>query len=135
MCELPNNRRSLVELLSRYRRARHGGQVGGVACVFQGGGSLSAPQVGMLRALSEAGVLPDLVVGSSAGALNAVAFAADPTQAGLDRLKSVWMSLRRRKVAQFSARTLLAAALGRGDGQVSNSARRDLLRNAALPAR
>src|ERR1700722_15752587 len=130
----PDNLRSLGELRSRYRRARRASQAGGVAFVFQGGGSLSAPQVGMLRARSEAGVLPDLVVGSSAGAVNAVAFATDPTQAGLDRLEAVWMSLRRRKVAHFSARTLLAAALGRGDGLVSNSALADLLGIGALPA-
>lgn len=131
---IPANLRSLGELRSRHRRTRHSEQAGGVAFVFQGGGSLSAPQVGMLRGLSEAGVLPDLVVGSSAGALNAVAFAADPTQPGLDRLGALWMSLRRPKVAPFSARTLLAAALGRGDGLVSNSGLRDLLRSAALPA-
>ena len=69
--DLPDNLRSLGDLRSRYRRTRRGTQADGVAFVFQGGGSLSAPQVGMLRALSEAGVLPDLVVGSSAGALNA----------------------------------------------------------------
>jgi len=130
----PDNLRSLGELRGRYRRARRGDQAGGVAFVFQGGGSMSAPQVGMLRALSEAGVRPDLVVGSSAGAVNAVAFATDPTQAGLDRLQAVWMSLRRRKVAQLSARTLLAAALGRADGLVSNCGLRDLLASAALPA-
>lgn len=39
----PDNLRSLGELRSRSRRARHGGQGGGVAFVFQGGGSLSAP--------------------------------------------------------------------------------------------
>src|ERR1700685_268944 len=108
----PDNLRSLGELRSRYRRTRRGVQPGGVAFVFQGGGSLSAPQVGMLRALSEAGVLPHLVVGSSAGALNAVAFATAPTSAGLDRLEAVWMSLRRRKVGHFSARTLLAPGRG-----------------------
>src|ERR1700722_17807074 len=132
--DLPDNLRSLGDLRSRYRRTRRGTQADGVAFVFQGGGSLSAPQVGMLRALSEAGVQPDLVVGSSAGALNAVAFAADPTQVGVERLETVWMSLRRRNVARFSGRTLLAAALGRGDGLVSNSGLRDLLRTAALPA-
>src|SRR5580692_4822217 len=132
--DLPDNLRSLGDLRSRYRRTRRGTQAGGIAFVFQGGGSLSAPQVGMLRALSEAGVRPDLVVGSSAGALNAVAFAADPTQAGVERLETVWMSLRRRNVARFSGRTLLAAAFGRGDGLVSNSGLRDLLRSAALPA-
>jgi NTE family protein len=86
----------------------------------------------MLRALCEAGLTPDLVIGSSAGAINALAFATDPGPAGLDRLEAVWMSLRRRHVAPLSARTLLAAAAGRGDGLVPNSAMRDLLANAAI---
>jgi NTE family protein len=108
-------------------------QAGGVAFVFQGGGSLTAPQVGMLWALSAAGVLPDLVVGSSAGALNAVAFASDPSPAGLGRLEAVWMSLRRQRVASFSARALLAAVTGRGGGLVSSSGLRGLLDGAAVP--
>ena len=37
------------------------------AFVLTGGGSLGAVQVGMLRALAEAGVSPDIVVGSSVG--------------------------------------------------------------------
>jgi NTE family protein len=104
---------------------------GGVAFVFQGGGSLTAPQVGMLWAASEAGLMPDLVVGSSAGALNAVAFASDPSPDGLDRLEALWVSLRRRDVAPFSLRTLLAAVTGRGDALVGDAALRVLLENAA----
>jgi NTE family protein len=107
------------------------GPPGGVAFVFQGGGSLAAPQVGMLRALVAAGLTPDLVIGSSAGALNAVAFASNPTAAGLDSLEAVWRSLRRRDVAPLSARTLLAA-IGRGDGLVSSSAFRVLLASAPI---
>ena len=103
-----------------------------VAFVFQGGGSLAAPQVGMLRALTEAGVTPDLVIGSSAGALNAVAFASDPSLAGLRTLETVWLSLRRRRVAPFSVRTAFAAVAGRGDGLVSNSALRSLIESAAV---
>ena len=98
-----------------------------IAFVLQGGGSLTACQVGMLRALTEAGVTPDLLVGSSAGALNAVAFAADPTAQGLDRLTDVWMSLRRRHVAPFSVRALASALTGRGAGIVPMTAFRDLV--------
>jgi len=86
----------------------------------------------MVRALTEAGLVPDLVVGTSAGALNAVAFATDPSPAGIGRLESVWMSLRRRHVAPFSVRTALAAVAGRGDGLVANSALRGLIESAAL---
>jgi predicted acylesterase/phospholipase RssA len=52
-----------------------------VAFVLTGGASHGAVQVGMLQALTHAGVTPDVVVGVSAGALNGVAFAADPTMA------------------------------------------------------
>ena len=75
----------------------------------------------MLWALTEAGLMPDLVVGSSAGALNAVAFANDPTASGLDRLEALWVSLRRRRVAPFSLRTVGGAILGHGDAIVSAS--------------
>ncbi|HEY3629823.1 MAG TPA: patatin-like phospholipase family protein [Jatrophihabitantaceae bacterium] len=102
-----------------------------VAFVFQGGGSLAAPQVGMLWALTEAGIRPDLVVGSSAGALNAVAFASDPSSKGLDQLEDVWASVRRRHVAPFSVRALLAAFTGHGEGLVSDAALRVLLERAA----
>jgi len=70
----------------------------------------------MLRALVEAGITPDFVIGSSAGALNAVAYASDPTQAGLRRLADLWLALRRRHVAGISARTVVRAIAGRGDG-------------------
>ena len=48
------------------------------AFVLGGGGLLGAHEVGMLRALSEAGVRPDLVVGTSVGAINGALVAADP---------------------------------------------------------
>jgi len=44
------------------------------AFVFTGGGSLGAVQVGMLKALVQHGMEPDLVVGSSVGAINAAYF-------------------------------------------------------------
>lgn len=48
------------------------------AFVLGGGGLLGAHEVGMLRALAEAGVRPDLVVGTSVGAFNGAFVAADP---------------------------------------------------------
>jgi NTE family protein len=128
---LPDNLRSLGNVRRPHDRRRSGAP-GPVAFVFQGGGSLAAPQVGMLVALTQAGVRPDLVIGSSAGALNAVAFASDPGLAGLGRLELVWMSLRRRRVAPFSVRAALAAVAGRGDGLVPNSALRTLIESAAV---
>ena len=60
------------------------------AFVLGGGGLLGAHEVGMLRALSEAGVRPDLVVGTSIGAINGVMVAADPAGAA-DRLSRMWL--------------------------------------------
>jgi NTE family protein len=71
---------------------------GRVAVVLGGGGVLGATQVGMLRALFEAGVRPDLVVGTSVGALNGALVAADPTPAAIDRLTGLWTSLSQSEV-------------------------------------
>ncbi len=59
------------------------------AFVLGGGGLLGAHEVGMLRALSEAGIRPDLVVGTSIGAINGALVAADPADAA-DRLGRMW---------------------------------------------
>ena len=59
------------------------------AFALGGGGLLGAHEVGMLRALAEAGVRPDLVVGTSIGALNGVLVAADPAGAPA-RLARMW---------------------------------------------
>ncbi len=61
-----------------------------VALVLGGGGILGAHEVGMLRALAESGVEPDLVLGTSVGAINGALFAADPTAAGVQRLTELW---------------------------------------------
>ena len=66
---------------------------GGTAIVLGGGGNLGATQVGMLRALIERGVEPDVLVGCSVGALNAAGLAAEPTLAGVSRLEQVWREL------------------------------------------
>jgi NTE family protein len=59
------------------------------AFVLGGGGLLGAHEVGMLRALSEAGIRPDLVVGTSIGAINGAFVAADPERAA-GRLAGMW---------------------------------------------
>ncbi len=64
----------------------------GTAVVLGGGGVLGAVQVGMLRALLDAGVRPDLVVGTSVGAINGAVLAAHPAVEVADRLESLWRS-------------------------------------------
>ncbi len=58
--------------------------------MLAGGGNLGAIQVGQLRALAERGVVPDLIVGCSAGAMNGVGFAHHPNVAGVDRIEAIW---------------------------------------------
>jgi NTE family protein len=48
------------------------------AFVLSGGGSLGSVQVGMLLALADRGITPDLVIGTSVGALNAAWIAGRP---------------------------------------------------------
>ena len=64
------------------------------AFVLSGGGNQAVSQVGMLRALLERDIVPDVVVGTSAGALNGAVVATDPTPAGVEHLADVWLSIR-----------------------------------------
>ena len=63
------------------------------AFVLGGGGLLGAVEVGMLRALFEHAVRPDLVLGTSVGALNGLVVASDPTPGVADRLLDLWRSV------------------------------------------
>jgi NTE family protein len=62
------------------------------AFVLGGGGVLGAVEVGMLRALFEREINPDLILGTSVGALNGAVVARDPSPAALDRLTELWRS-------------------------------------------
>jgi len=71
----------------------------GVAFVLGGGGGpLGAHEVGMLRALLERGIVPDLVLGTSVGAINGAAICADPSVDGVRRLADLWAAIGRRDV-------------------------------------
>jgi NTE family protein len=63
------------------------------AFVLGGGGLLGAVEVGMIRALLERDVVPDLVLGTSVGALNGLVVASDPTPTVVDRLLDLWRSV------------------------------------------
>jgi len=87
-----------------------------VAFVLGGGGVLGAVEVGMLRALFRADVKPDLVIGTSIGAVNGALVAADPSEAVTDRLVRLWASPEAsevygdsvaRQLRRFAARTHL----------------------------
>lgn len=60
------------------------------AFVLGGGGRWGAVEVGMLRALVEADIRPDVVLGTSIGAMNGAVFASDPGRSGIDQLVRLW---------------------------------------------
>jgi NTE family protein len=81
-----------------------------VAFVLSGGASLGAGQAGMLEALYQQGVEPDLLVGTSVGAVNAAFIASRPQSARTAReLQQIWRGLTRGQIFPASP---LAAGLG-----------------------
>ena len=85
------------------------------AFVLSGGANLGAEQAGMLEALLEAGITPDLLVGTSIGAANAAYIAADPTLGRARALAALWRGVRPRDVFPINplriARALRGGAL------------------------
>lgn len=69
-----------------------------IAFVLSGGGSKGALQVGALQVLLERGVRPDILVGTSAGAINAAFLAADPTPERARELAARWLCITREDV-------------------------------------
>ena len=61
------------------------------AFVLGGGGNLGAVQIGMLQALFERNITPDVLVGCSVGALNAAAIASRPDLDGVEGLRRTWL--------------------------------------------
>jgi NTE family protein len=104
------------------------------AFVLSGGGNLAVSQVGMLRALLERGIVPDVVVGSSAGALNGAVVASTPTADALDRLADVWCSLRGSEVFPGGRLARAWNVLSRDDHVFPNDGLRAVIERAAPAA-
>ena len=99
-----------------------------VAFVLSGGASLGAVQVGMLRALYERGIAPDLIVGTSVGAVNGSFIASRPqTPATADELAEIWRRVTRGRVFPLRPLTGLLGFLGSSDHLVPQSGLRALV--------
>jgi NTE family protein len=64
-----------------------------VAFVLGGGGHAGAAEVGMLHALLDRRVQPDLIVGTSVGALHGAMVAVEPSVAAAEKLEHAWAEL------------------------------------------
>jgi len=98
------------------------------AFALSGGGNLGPLQAGTALALLESGIQPDLVVGSSVGALNAAFLASRPGADGARQLVEAWSSLRRRQAVQLNPLWALAGFLGTRDHLLSPARLRRLIR-------
>lgn len=99
------------------------------AFVLSGGGSLGAVQVGMLQALAERDVHPDLLIGTSAGAINAAYLADHGT--GPDEvaaLGDLWRGLRRGRVFPIEPIRLVGAISGLSGSLFSSGGLTNMIR-------
>jgi NTE family protein len=83
------------------------------AFVLPGGASLGAVQVGMVQALADERIEPDLVIGASVGSLNGAVLATRPGAEGLRVLDSLWRSVRRKDIFPLRPLSLLLGLSGR----------------------
>jgi NTE family protein len=98
------------------------------AFVLSGGASLGAIQVGMLQALYERGIAPDLIVGTSVGAINGAFIASrEPTLETAQELGEVGRRVRRSDVFPTSVLTGFVGFIGRTDHLVSERSLRRLV--------
>lgn len=91
-----------------------------LAFVMPGGGALGAYQVGALRALAERDVVPDLLIGVSAGAVNAALAAWYPGVDGTVHIEHVWRSIRRRDLLRVHPGRLALAFTGQRSSFLDN---------------
>jgi NTE family protein len=103
------------------------------AFVLGGGGLLGAAEAGMARALLEAEVAPDLLFGTSVGAINGAALAADPTPGGAQRLSDMWDVLANEGALEGSVVRRVAEVVRRRTSLHGNGQLRRMLRER-LPA-
>ncbi|MFB7512728.1 patatin-like phospholipase family protein [Streptomyces sp. NPDC056144] len=95
---------------------------GPVAFVFGGGGVRGAHQVGMVRALLEAGITPDLIVGTSIGSALGAVLASDPTPRGCDTMDRLTAALTETGAGRPTLRSAVRHTLRRDGCLMSNEA-------------
>jgi NTE family protein len=99
-----------------------------VAFVLSGGGNLGSMQAGSVAALIEGGITPDLMVGTSVGAMNAAFLATRPGVPGARLLMTTWAALGRREAFRFNLATVLGGVLGMHDHLFSAQSLRSFIR-------
>jgi NTE family protein len=112
------------------------------AWILPGGAGFGAIQVGAATAFLERGIVPDLIIGASVGAINAAVLAADPTLRGAARLRRLWLTTKRRDLLALRPSTMVSGRMGRANHLFGNDTLSawlrsivpyELIEDAALP--
>src|SRR4051794_40088184 len=102
--------------------------------VLSGGAARGAVQVGMMEALLERGIVPDALVGTSVGALNAAFVGSRPDLAQVKELRRKWMALSTRDIFPGGTLTRMGHLLRQRPYLFSNDALLRLI-DSWLPVR
>jgi NTE family protein len=102
------------------------------AFVLTGGGALGASQAGMLQSLFAQGIRPDLLVGTSVGALNAAYMGAAPHEVGAMALGDVWRQASRSLIFPVRPRARLQGVARRRDHLISSDGLEGWIRDNLL---
>lgn len=122
-------RRSMRPAHTRPVKVKRAASAPLTAFVFAGGASLGAMQAGMLHGLYERGIVPDLLVGTSAGALNAAFVASRPQTVATARdLGDIWRALHRDDIFPLTPRAVIGGLVNHADHLVPDSGVRRLAR-------
>lgn len=94
-----------------------------IAWSLSGGGNRGPIQVGAMRALFERGITPDMLLGTSAGALNTAFIATDPTRQNNERLAAMWLDTKPQDIFPKPKWIMLLRAVFFGNGLDDHDAR------------
>lgn len=95
-----------------------------IAFALSGGGNRGPIQVGAMRALFERGIVPDMLVGTSAGALNAAYIATNPSTETNEKLAQLWLGTKSSDIFPKPRFLMILRAILSGNGLDDNQARR-----------
>ncbi len=104
------------------------------AFVLSGGANYGAQQAGALEVLFEHGLQPDMVIGVSAGALNAAWVAVKPTLEGVRELSRIWREDAAATAPPVGRLTALLRLIGGRDSLLSSDSLAQFIRRWAFAA-
>lgn len=99
-----------------------------LAVVMSGASNFGAMQAGAMEVLFEAGMMPEMAVGTSAGGLNAIWVAANPDLEGVHALQSTWLAAGPKQVGVPTPLNAIHRLLRKEDSVVSSESLSSFLR-------